>query len=131
MRPAWIAIGTFFVVVLCAVLFFAIRITEGPSQAVRKTATASSSVTLLSVKDSYSKGTHTVSGSVLVPTVCTPLTATSSVSETAIRVDVNSTEDTKVCLQLPATTTFKISADADIDTPVQIYVNGTLATTTS
>lgn len=139
MRPAWIAIGTFFAVVIAVTLFFGFFLLFGASKDVpaqrSSMAGSASDITLLSVSDSYHKGMHTITGTLMLPTACTPFAATTSPEgnggTNGIRVDIASEVDDGVCLALPATTTFTATAAGAASSTVSVYLNGALATTTA
>ncbi|HQU07837.1 MAG: hypothetical protein B7X04_01135 [Parcubacteria group bacterium 21-54-25] len=91
-------------------------------------------VTLVSLTDTYRRGTHTISGAVTVPTPCyAPVAQTTLVPSTTppeIRLDLSVPIDTGICLQLPATTTFSVAQSAARDAVIAAYVNGVFATST-
>jgi hypothetical protein len=130
MRPAWIALGTFGAVVLAGALFFALRITEGPAPKTARALPEAPAVALESASDSYHAGVHTIKGTLTLPTACTPFTATTSQSADGIRVDIASQPDDGICLALPSSKQFSVTADGDVSSSVSIFVNGALATTT-
>lgn len=92
----------------------------------------------VTVRDSYKKGVHTITGSVLMPNACGSLTAetliadaTDASSTPSIHVNLAITTDDGVCLQLPTPTDFKASvATATARMPIIVTVNGVFATST-
>lgn len=97
-------------------------------------ATTTPSVT---VKDSYKKGTHTITGSILAPNACTVVTATSNVvpsvassTPAVITLRISMPEDTGICLQVPQEKSFSVTAVAGADAVIQATVNGQMASTT-
>ena len=94
------------------------------------------SIPSVTVHDSFKKGTHTITGSLVAPTACTSLTATATFDDSAsstnrIQIDIAMPKDTGVCLQQPSTLTFSTSIAAPVNMPMVILVNGAVATTTS
>jgi hypothetical protein len=86
--------------------------------------------------DRYSRGAHTLSGSLTVPNACTTVSAgavpVGDASTTAsILLSLSVPADTGVCLQLPTTATFSASVVAPEAVPIQVMVNGLVASTTA
>lgn len=82
-------------------------------------------VTLVS---DFDEGIYTLIGSVMVPTPCTPVSATSLlVAEGTIRVDVTVGEDTDICLMLPGEKKFSVELEAPEEAAIGVYVNGAKA----
>lgn len=94
--------------------------------------TAVPSVTL---RDSYKKGVHTLSGSVLAPTACMSVSAyattTGAASSTAITLALDMPPDSGLCLQLSTPLPFSTAVAAPAGVPVAVTVNGVVASTTS
>lgn len=133
-RPQfWVALLCVGIVLLAA---YSISVERAREVAVPapKVAAEAPPVALDSYADSYRRGTHTVSGSVAVPTPCYVVTAaaTTDASSTPerIRVDISAPPDTGSCLMLPDTKPFSVTATAPADADISLYVNGALATTT-
>ncbi len=87
------------------------------------------------LRDNYKKGLHTISGSLMVPTACTIATTSARVvgeasSTRHILVAVGLSKDTDVCLQLPTRIVFTTTLAAPAALPVEMMVNGALASTT-
>ncbi|HUX80964.1 MAG TPA: hypothetical protein VMV38_01420 [Candidatus Paceibacterota bacterium] len=90
------------------------------------------------VHDTYRKGTHTITGSVLAPNPCTILSVTAvpiqgasaSSTATGILVEVSLPTDVGVCLQEPLTMNFSTTINAPASLPITATVNGVTATTT-
>ncbi len=87
---------------------------------------ATSSVPVVGLHDSFAKGVHLITGSLMAPDVCTALTATASVDSAGanIVVALSMPEDTQICLQVPTKLTFSVSAKAPADASVSVSVNG-------
>lgn len=129
----WIGVGIFLGVFIIAFAIFALRTTEGPAPVSHEESTVAV-ITGVTVTDTYSSktGLHTIKGTAKVPTACTPLTATTSMSEassTVIRVDLTATRDAGVCLELPTEVPFSVTSSAPKNDSVEVYTNGTLAAT--
>ncbi|MEK7604675.1 MAG: hypothetical protein AAB442_02690 [Patescibacteria group bacterium] len=92
-------------------------------------------IPVVSLRDSYQKGQHTLSGSLEVPTVCTTIVAAAylrgaSTSPESIEVALTVSSDTGVCLQLPTTVSFSTTLAAPAELPITVTVNGVTASTT-
>jgi hypothetical protein len=129
----WIGVGIFLGVFIIAFAIFALRTTEGPAP-VPEAPSDVAAVSDVTVTDTYSSksGLHTIKGTATVPTPCTPLAATTSMStasSTVIRVDLTATRDTGVCLQMLTPVPFSVTSDAPKDDSVEVYVNGALVAT--
>lgn len=90
----------------------------------------------VSLRDSFKKGLHTLTGSLEVPNACTAVTARASRMEDAsgtegIQVELSFPDDTGVCLQVPTRATFSTTVNAPAKLPITVFVNGDIATTTS
>ncbi|MDO8623783.1 MAG: hypothetical protein Q7R54_00275 [bacterium] len=94
----------------------------------------STSVTpAVTISDSYRKGTHALTGSILAPTPCTSVSAIASVASStpeSILVAISMPPDTGICLQQATAISFTVSALAGADATIQTLVNGVLASTT-
>ena len=132
-----IGVGIFVIVVLGAFLLSISRTQDGAVPASDKTAAKPFTVSSVVVKDSYSSKTttHTITGSVTVPTPCYTVTAKGSVDTSkdpqVIRIDLAIPTDTGLCLEEPAAKTFSVSASAPKSAVVSVFVNGTEASTTA
>jgi len=78
-------------------------------------------VTLLS---EYDEGTYTVTGSIKVPTPCTPVSAASILTaDGTIRIDVTVGEDTDICLMRATEKEFSVHLEAPEEATTAVYVN--------
>jgi hypothetical protein len=98
------------------------------SPALIATTTVQSSV---AIRDVFKKGTHTITGSLSAPNLCTSLTATTTLVDKRIQVNISMPEDVGVCLQEISMLKFSTSVVAPVNTPIDVLVNGVTATTTS
>lgn len=96
---------------------------------------AVSPVPSITLRDSFKNGTHTITGSLIAPDVCTLPTATAAVENAparpAILLAVLLPDDPQVCLAIPTTRSFTVSVEAPEGTPVTATINGLAATTTN
>ncbi|PJA00903.1 hypothetical protein COX76_00775 [Candidatus Kaiserbacteria bacterium CG_4_10_14_0_2_um_filter_50_16] len=93
-------------------------------------------VPIVTVRDVFKKGVHTITGSVETPNACSTASAAATLQGTAsstesILVEISLSNDTGVCLQLPTRTTFQTEISAPALLPLITTVNGSLAATTS
>ncbi|KKW40116.1 hypothetical protein A3I46_03070 [Candidatus Kaiserbacteria bacterium RIFCSPLOWO2_02_FULL_54_13] len=100
------------------------------------------SVPGVALHDSFKKGVHTITGSLMAPNACTTVTATAEVAGSApdteslpaqagILISISMPEDTGVCLQLPTRANFSVTVKADAGLPIRATVNGLAATIAS
>lgn len=90
----------------------------------------------VSLKDSYKKGVHTLSGSVVAPNACASLNTTASLSGNSsstqsIVVALQMPSSSGICLEIPTTLNFSTTLAAPKDVPIVVTVNGTPASTTA
>lgn len=82
---------------------------------------------VVKVRDTYKKGTHTITGSIEAPNACTVLSATAlydaATSTPAIRIALSMPQDTGICFQQPVTLTFSTTVEAPADIPITATVN--------
>ena len=101
----------------------------------QKAEIAAFKVPSVTLRDVFKKGTRTLNGSIVVPTVCTTVSALATLDATStpsrIILSLSIPEDTGICLQREATASFLTTLVAPADVPVEVNVNGVLATTTA
>lgn len=90
----------------------------------------------VALRDSYKKGQHTITGSVMASTACAAVTAEATLQEVAsstgrIVVALSLSTDTGVCLQLPTPFGFSVTLAAPAALPISVTVNGVEASTTA
>lgn len=93
------------------------------------------SVPAVSVRDSFKKGTHTITGSIEAPDACTTVSAQAVLvgdasSTESILVDISMSEDSGVCLERTTLLRFSTTIAAPAQLPITATVNGAQATTT-
>jgi len=103
----------------------------------RPSSTSASPLSVLSVtlRDSFKKDVHTITGSVETPTACTTVSAAATLENGAtgleyIQVALVMPADTSVCLRLPTRVSFETAIAAPAGLPITVTVNGSPATTT-
>lgn len=93
------------------------------------------SVPAVSLHDSFKKGLHTITGSLIVANACTSVTARATLSgsassTSAILIELSMPEDSGICLQTPTQVNFTTTLAAPAHLPITATVNGEAATTT-
>lgn len=95
---------------------------------------APSTTPAVSIKDSYKKGVHTLTGSVTAPDACVTVSANATFatsSETQeIDLDLSMPATDGLCLTVATEAPFKTTVSAPAGIPVVVRVNGAPATTT-
>lgn len=104
-------------------------------QAPKKDSVMASSTPLVTLRDAFKKGLHTITGSVEAPDACATITASSTLvgdasSTESIRVDISLPVDAGICLQLPTPANFRVTIAAPEHAPLTATVNGVTASTT-
>lgn len=132
-RRLWIATAIIALVIIAGFLFSVPRTREVAQAPLAQNTTIVPSVTL---RDTFSKGTHTITGSVEVPNACTVVTASailegSASSTESILVALSMPTDTGVCLEMPTRVNFGATVVAPALVPITATVNGSVASTTS
>lgn len=89
---------------------------------------------IITLRDAFKKGLHTISGSIQVPNACTAVSAVASLAGNAsstesILLEISVQSDSGVCLQLPTKATFQTTVSAPANLPFTVTVNGSVATT--
>jgi len=92
------------------------------------------SIPVVTLRDSFKKGLHTISGSLQVPNACTGVSASATLagnssSTESVVVAISVQSDSGVCLQLPTQASFQTTISASANLPFIVTVNGSLATT--
>lgn len=90
----------------------------------------------VSLRDSFKKGVHTISGSVESPNACASATASATLvndvsNNESILVAISMSSDSGICLQVPSRASFQTTVSAPAGLPIFATVNGAFASTTS
>lgn len=130
-RRLWLAATIILVFIVAGFVLSVPRTRDIPQESVLSTAT--SSAPAVALRDTFKKGVHTLSGSLLAPNACTSVTAEAFLQGEAsttenILVALTMPEDTGICLQLPTKMDFKATLSAPADLPISVTVNGAPAT---
>jgi hypothetical protein len=89
----------------------------------------------VTLRDSFKKGLHTISGWIEAPNACTAISASATLSGASstesILIEIFTQSDSGVCLQVPTRTSFETTISAPVNLPITVTVNGSPATATS
>lgn len=93
------------------------------------------SVPSVTLHDSFKKGLHTISGSLVAPNACAPVSASATLAGNAsstqsILIAISLQTDSGVCLQMPTQMNFQTTISAPASLPIMATVNGSPASTT-
>jgi len=108
---------------------------------------ATASVPAITLRDSFKKGVHTISGSVEAPNACAVVSAVASVignastteglpampahaGQAGILVAITTETDSGICLQVPTLIRFETTITAPSALPISVTMNGLYASTT-
>ncbi len=120
--------------VVLSIVSFSPRLPDGKRSVVTVETPVTSPIKIVSLKDSYRRGKHTIKGSVSIPTVCYTVDFKSllvpSTTPQVIRVDLLIPKDSGRCLELSSTGSFKIIKKAPKNSIIKVYINNTFATST-
>lgn len=127
----WVAALIIIVVVVGIFVLSVPRAREVASPTGSTTASAQLPITY---HDSYKKGMHTITGTVMVPDACTTITADASLDTTSgsprIELALSVPTDDQICLQVPTRLSFSVTVAASASTPIDVLLNGEMATST-
>ncbi len=133
-RRLWAAAGIILAVIIIG---FALSVphTRDVPQALAPTA-SSSSVPAVTVRDTFKKGVHTITGSVTAPNACANVSAESllqgdALTTESILLNISLSDDVGVCLELPTQMPFQATLSAPANVPLAVTVNGLPATTSA
>ena len=131
----WLSAAIIALVIVVSFVLSVPHTRRDPPRAPSLSATASSSP-IVTLRDSYRKGVHTITGSIEAPNACTTVTALATLasggsSPEHIQVALSMPKDIGVCLALPTRITFSTTLAAPADLPLTVTVNGAQATTTT
>lgn len=132
-RRLWVA-ATIIALFLIIGFVFSVPHTRDIAETLPK-GNAAQSVPSVQLRDSFKKGVHTITGSLVAPNACSTVSAQATFlseasSTSSILVELSLPEDSGICLQVPTKTTFTATVAAPAHLPITATVNGASATTT-
>ncbi len=78
----------------------------------------------ITLESEYDEGVYTLSGTIMAPTPCTPVSATSALDANGnIRVDVTVGVDSEMCLMVPHAREFSTEIGVAEEATVSVFVN--------
>ena len=125
------------IIALVIGLGFMLSVPHTTRDVVQKSAAETTPVVpVVTVRDTYKKGVHTITGSLQAPNACSTVTAQAALagdasSTESIQLSLTMPTDTSVCLQLPTSAKFVATVTAPAKLPITVTVNGNVASTTS
>jgi len=125
LRIALIVFGGIVVLIVAFALFIP-RANRVGEVAPKSDQTASSTPSVM-IHDTIANGIHTISGSVLLPNPCTTLSASAEVATDTpqvITVLLSAPHDSGVCLEVPTSEIFSVTAAASTTASIEATVNG-------
>jgi len=132
-RRLWLAATIIALVILVGFVISVPHTTH--DKAPQQTKVVTPPVPSVAVRDGYRRGQHTLSGTLTAPNACATATTTASLAGSAssterIQLAVSLTNETQICLQLPTPVTFTTTLVAPSGLPIEVRVNGVVASTT-
>lgn len=129
----WASAAIIAVVILIA---FALSVPHVSDSNVEEQPAAVATIPTVTLRDSFKKGVHTISGSLEASNACIAVSASAATTGSAsstegILVTISLQSDSGVCLQVPTRMNFETTLSAPAALPITVTVNGSLATTTS
>ena len=129
----WTAAGIIAFVVIVGFILSVPRVSDVARTSLSQEVAAP--VPAVTLRDTFKKGVHTISGSLDAPNACTSATAQASLATDAsgarnILVAIAMPVDTDICLQVPTRVNFSTTVEAPAGLPLTATVNGEPATTT-
>lgn len=128
-RRLWVAASIIALVILAGFTLYVPHTRD--SGAPQTSVTAVVVVPPVTVRDSYKKGIHSITGSLEVLNACVRVTAIATTTGGGIRLAISTQVDTDVCLQLPTRAIFSTTITAPANLPITATVNGVQSTTTT
>ncbi|MDD3531091.1 MAG: hypothetical protein PHV99_00655 [Candidatus Pacebacteria bacterium] len=128
----WVLAAIIAFVILAGFVFSVPHTRDGAKPAKQSVPASTPTV---SFRDSFKKGTHTISGSLMASNACSIVTAQATLSDetstaSGILLELSLPEDSGLCLQVPTKESFTTTVVAPAGLPITVTVNGILATTT-
>ena len=121
-------------IVLALVLGFWFSVPHTKDAGLKKNLATAAAIPAVTLHDSYKKGTHTITGSLVAPDACAVVTALASLagasSSPAILIAIALPATVGTCLEVPTALSFSTSIAAPANLPLYATVNGASASTT-
>ena len=124
----WVAATIIAVFILTGFVFSVPRVQDLPIPI--STDEAVVEVPSVTLHDSFKKGVHTITASILAPNACATVTASTTLQNESILIALKVATDTSVCLQMPTLMKISSTITAPADMPIVASVNGVMASTT-
>ena len=114
---------------------FAISVPHTKELAMEKKDTETHLPPSVALQDTYKKGVHTYTGTIIAPNACVSATAEARLQGDApdtesILIDVSMPQDSGVCLMRETLITFSTTLTAPDALPIQVMINGEVASIT-
>ena len=131
-RHLWISAAIIAVVIL---ITFALSVPHTRDVGQKQPAPELPGTPSVTLQDSYKKGEHTLSGTIVTPNACTAVAAGATLegdasSTQAIRLDLSLSSEPGICLELPTAQEYNATVTAPAGVPITVTVDGAVATTT-
>lgn len=132
-KRLWISAA---IIALVIVLGFMLSVPHTRELAVPQQPKSQSSVPAIAINDSFKKGVHTISGTIMAPDACATVTAQATLvgdasSTQSIALALTVPDTTGVCLEIPTSVPFTATLTAPKNLPISISFNGAPASTTA
>jgi hypothetical protein len=129
----WVSAAIIAIIVLVT---FMLSVPHTRDAQMEKAVVETAPVPAVTIRDVFKKGVHTLSGSLEVPNACTQVQVQATLlgeasSTQTIAVALTSDIDTGVCLQVPTKASFQTTLTAPAKLPIEVTVNGEVASTTA
>lgn len=121
----WAAAGIIAIVIFGG---FALSVPHTRDLPIERISTQETITPSVSIRDTYRRGVHTITGSILAPDACTGVSAAASLvgeedsQEILIAVDMPASEG--ICLKEPTKESFSVTITAPENLPINATVNG-------
>ena len=124
------------IIALVVIISFVLSVPHTRDLAVPQAERAAATIPSVTVRDSFKKGVHTISGSIEAPNACMTVSAKASLTSAAsstenILVEISTLDESGICLQLPTRISFQTTVTAPARTPITVTVDGAVATTST
>lgn len=128
----WVLVAIITAIILIGFVF---SVPHTRDTGVPVTESATTSIPVVTLRDSFKKGVHTITGSLTAKNACSAVRAEATLlgetsSTDSILVALSVSEDSGLCLQVPTRVSFTTTVSAGARLPITVTVNGAAATTT-